>query len=65
MEPMEIRETDKVFFYRTPEGKRADADLHEAILADGDDAAAIAISRRVAEELGLTAEEIEALFGEG
>jgi hypothetical protein len=35
------------FFYLDKDGKRADADLHNPILADGDDKAAKAVSDKV------------------
>jgi len=39
------------FFYEDDDGKRADADLHNPILDDGDDEAARAVSRKVAERI--------------
>ena len=49
------------FFYEK-DGKRADAELHEPILADGDHARATAVSRKVAKRLGLTDEQIDRLM---
>jgi hypothetical protein len=48
------------FFYNDRH-KIEDQKLHDSILDDGDDAAARAISDKVAKRLGLTADEIAAL----
>ena len=49
------------FFYR--DGPfRADANWHNEILADGDHAAAEAVSRQVAKRIGLTDEQIDRLM---
>jgi hypothetical protein len=54
--------TASEFFYR-PEGKiKHDADLHDAILDDGDHARAEGVGRSVAQRLGLKPERIEALM---
>jgi len=50
------------FFYETEDGTRADAELHQDILDDGDHATAQAVSRKVAKRLGLTDEQISRLF---
>jgi len=42
---------------------RADADIHEAIIAEGDHAAANTVSRAVAQRLGLSPERIDKLLG--
>ena len=51
-------------FYMDDDGLRKDEKLHEAIIAAGDQTAAQAVSRKVAKELGLTDEEITALFSD-
>jgi hypothetical protein len=50
------------FFYRDGP-MRADADLHNEILADGDHAAAEAVSRKVSKRIGLTDAQIDRLMG--
>jgi len=42
---------------------RADADLHNEILADGDHARAEAVSRAVSKRLGLSDQQIDRLMG--
>ena len=50
------------FFYNDKAGHRiSDDKLHDALIADGDEARARAVSERVARRLGLTNEEIAAL----
>lgn len=49
------------YFFYVENGKRRDAALHEPILAEGDDAAARAVSRAVAIRLGIAPEAIDAL----
>jgi hypothetical protein len=41
---------------------RQDAELHDAILADGDDKTALTVSEKVSKRLGLTADEDAALM---
>ena len=51
------------FFYIDTDGKKADADLHEKILADGDREKAQAVTRkRLIAQGVLTPEEIEAFL---
>jgi hypothetical protein len=51
------------FFY-WENGQRADGEIHNAILAEGDDAEAKRVSREIAKELGLSDEDCDALYGE-
>jgi predicted ABC-type ATPase len=51
-----------MFYWRGHQ--RADAELHDPILEDGDHAKAEAVSRKVAKRLGLTDEEIDKLTGQ-
>ena len=46
------------FFYLTPDGKKADADIHDQILAEGDHERAVEVSRRLMREWGFTEEQI-------
>jgi cyanate lyase len=50
------------FFYEDADGNRADAELHQPILDDGDHAKAQAVSRKVAKRLGLSDEQINKLM---
>lgn len=52
--------TGREFFY-IDDHLIQDAALHDAIVADGDDDAARAVSKKVAKRLGLTDAEIAAL----
>lgn len=45
------------------DGKPVDGPIHEAILAEGDEAAALEVARQVARRSRLTAEDIELLYG--
>jgi hypothetical protein len=58
--PPRLRSAEE-FFSRDKDGNKQDAGLHNDILADGDDAAARAVSDKVAKRIGLTAAEIAAL----
>jgi hypothetical protein len=55
-------EPAKEFFYPGKGGRRSDANLHNAILDDGDTEAAYAVSRQVALDLGLRPEQIDSLM---
>lgn len=57
--PHDPRSYEGVYF--DEDGQRQDADIHNPILDAGDHAAAIGVSRALAAELELTAEEMAAL----
>jgi hypothetical protein len=50
-------------FFHWQDHQRADEDLHEAIIEDGDHAKAESVSRKVAKRLGLSDADIDALTG--
>src|SRR5262245_36769651 len=55
--------TERVFSYRE-NGQLQDEDIHSAILAEGDDAAALDVGRKVLGQIGLTPDEIALLCDE-
>jgi hypothetical protein len=60
--PTSGKKQAKEFFY-SENGERADANLHEPILADGDSETATEIGRKVAVRLGLSPERAARLMG--
>lgn len=52
------------FFIEKADGTQSDAELHEQILAEGDDASAKEVTRRMLSQWGWPPEQIKHFFGE-
>lgn len=56
------KRSGNVFFYWDKNGRKADAKIHDPILAEGDHKRAQAASREVAKKIGITDEEFDLIM---